>query len=114
MQVRCIVSDDYGSVITSAATVTIAAPLKITASPQNLVVSSGDNATFTVKATGTGLKYQWYFKKAGGAWKVWNGRTTASTTAVANDTWDEMQVRCLVTDATGNQVYSGIATVFIL
>ena len=114
MQVRCVVTDNNGSTTSSAATVTIAAPLKITANPQNLVVSSGDNATFTVKATGTGLKYQWYFKKADGTWKVWNGRTTASTTAVANDTWDEMQVRCLVTDVTGNKVYSGIATVYVM
>ena len=114
MQVRCVVTDNNGSVTSSAATVTIAVPLKITANPQNVVVSTGNNATFTVKATGTGLKYQWYFKKAGGTWKVWNGRTTASTTATSNATWDEMQVRCLVTDVTGSKIYSEIATVYVM
>ena len=114
MQVRCVVTDSNGSTTSSAATVTIAAQLKITANSQNVVVSAGKNTTFTVKATGTGLKYQWYFKKAGGSWTLWNGRTTASTTATANSSWDEMQVRCLVTDATGNKVYSGIATVYVM
>ena len=115
MQVRCVVTDSCGSVTSAAATVTVAASLKITAHPQNIAVSSGESATFTVKATGTGLKYQWYFKKAGQtSWNVWNGRTTASTTATANDSWDEMQVRCLVTDATGNKLYSDAATVYIM
>ena len=114
MQVRCVVTDNYGSTTSSAATVTIAAPLKITASPQNLALADGDTAKFTVKATGTGLKYQWYIRKSGGSWKAWSGHTTASTTATANTTWDEMQVRCLVTDVTGNKVYSEIATVFIM
>ena len=114
MQVRCKITDSNGSTTSAAATITIAAPLKITASPQNLVLSDGSTAKFTVKATGTGLKYQWYIKKSGASWKAWSGHTTASTSGTANSTWDEMQVRCLVTDATGGKVYSGIATVYVM
>ena len=115
MQVRCRVTDSNGSTYSNACTVTIAAPLKITSSPDNVALAAGDSVTFTVKASGTGLKYQWYFKKAGQtSWNLWNGRTTASTTAISNATWDEMQVRCLVTDATGGKVYSAAATVYIM
>jgi hypothetical protein len=28
--------------------------------------------------------------------------------------WDEMQVKCLVTDTTGSKVYSGIGTVYVM
>ena len=115
MQVRCRVTDSNGSTYSDACTVTIAAPLKIMSSPGNVALAAGDSVTFTVKASGTGLKYQWYFKKAGQtSWNLWNGRTTASTTAISNATWDEMQVRCLVTDATGGKVYSAAATVYIM
>ena len=32
--------------------------------------------------TGSGLKYQWYYKKSGASdWSVWNNHTTATTSA---------------------------------
>ena len=53
--------------------------LAITSQPQDVTVSEGEKATFTVGATGTGLKYQWYYRKAGArSWSVWNGHTAAS------------------------------------
>lgn len=58
---RVIVTNDYGSVTSSVATLTIASPI-ITAPPQNQHVPLGSNATFTVTATGPGpLGYQWQF-----------------------------------------------------
>ena len=116
MQVRCKVTDAAGKyVYSNAATVTIgSSALSITSHPSNVTVHAGDNATFKVVATGTGLKYQWYYKKSGAtSWSAWNGRTTASTTATANDSWNKMQVRCKVTDSTGKTVYSNAATITI-
>ena len=115
MQVRCKVTDSSGkSVYSNAATITIAADLKITSHPSNVTVASGSNATFKVAATGTGLKYQWQYKKSGDtSWSNWGSRTTASTSATANDSWNKMQVRCKVTDAAGKYVYSNAATITI-
>ena len=113
MQVRCEVTDALGNAVNSnAATITVNAALKITAQPKSVTVSAGESVTFTVKASGTGLQYQWYYKKKGqSAWSKWGTRTTASTTAASNDTWDGMQVYCKVTDSKGNSVNSSAATV---
>ena len=115
MQVRCKVTDATGkAVYSNAATVTIIVPLKITQHPANVKVSAGSSATFTVKANGTGLKYQWYYKsKSATKWSAWSGQTKATVTAKTTSKWNGMQVRCKVTDATGKAVYSNAATVTI-
>ena len=87
-------------------------PLALTAQPQNVTVSAGETATFAVKASGTGLKYQWYYRKAGAkSWSVWNGHTSATTSATANATWNLMKVYCKVSDASGSVISSNSATV---
>ena len=113
MQVYCTVTSGSGMTVSShPATITVSGELKITANPQNVTVTSGDSVTFTVKASGVGLKYQWYYKKKGAAdWSKWGARTTASTTATSNDTWNGMQVYCKVTDSKGASVNSAAATV---
>ena len=115
MQVYCAVSNSAGITVDSnPATVTVNAELKITSQPQNITVNSGDSVTFTVKASGVGLKYQWYYKKKGvSTWSKWGTRTTASTTATSNDSWDGMQVYCNVTDSKGTSIHSNTATVTI-
>ena len=115
MQVRCKVTDSGSNTLySSVATITIAAALKITQQPNNVTASVGDDVAFIVKASGSGVKYQWQYKKKGAAsWSNWNGRTTAITVATANATWSGMQVRCKVTDATGKNLYSSAATITI-
>ena len=115
MQVRCTVTDSKGSVLTSkAATVTINIPLAITRQPQPVTVKTGETAKFSVKAVGNGLSYQWYYKKVGASWTKWAGHTTASTSAVSNDSWNGMQVRCQVTDERGNTENSETATITVM
>ena len=112
IQLYCVVKDSSGASKTSS-TITVSV-LSIATQPSNVTVAVGVNATFKVVATGSGLKYQWQYKKKGAsAWSDWNGRTTASTTATANATWDGMQVRCKVTDGAGNYVFSNAATITI-
>lgn len=58
-----VVSNDYGSVTSSVATLTIATPAAISAQPQSTNVPTGENATFAVGATGTApLFFQWLFQ----------------------------------------------------
>lgn len=49
---------------------------KITKQPKSASVASGKTASFSVKATGTSVKYQWYVKKANS--KKWS-KATGST-----------------------------------
>ena len=113
MQVYCTVTGASGLTVNSdPATITVSDELKITAHPQSVTVTAGDPVTFTVKATGIGLKYQWYYKKQGAAgWSKWGTRTTASTTATSNDTWNGMQVYCKVSDSKGASANSAAATI---
>ena len=115
MQVRCTVTDSMGSKAQSnPATVTLNLPLAITQQPQSVTANAGDTVRFAVNANGVGLSYQWYYKKSGAsAWSKWAGHTTAATSATANESWNGMQVRCTVTDGSGSNVTSEVATVTV-
>lgn len=57
-----VVANGAGSVTSSDAILTVNAPPVITAQPQGQTVTQGDDASFTVLATGSPvLKYQWRF-----------------------------------------------------
>src|SRR5262249_8318916 len=59
-----IVTNAYGSATSRLASLTVVIPdaPSITGQPQDQSVHSGENATFSVTAAGTGpLSYQWYF-----------------------------------------------------
>jgi hypothetical protein len=55
-----IVSGAMGTV-TNSATLTVNAPVTVTAAPLNQASVAGGSATFSVTASGTGLSYQWLF-----------------------------------------------------
>ena len=89
--------------------------LAIIQHPQNVQTLPGRLVTFSVTATGEGLSYQWYYKKANAAgWSVWRTFTEPTINPPANSTWNGMQVYCKVTDKNGNSVSSNPATVTIL
>ena len=46
-------------------TVTLKQALKITQQPVSQTVTLGDTITLSLKAEGSDLKYQWYYKKKG-------------------------------------------------
>jgi hypothetical protein len=56
----CTITNPYGNVATRAAKLTLKFPPKITRQPGDLTVTSGQKATFTIAASGTGtLAYAW-------------------------------------------------------
>lgn len=60
---------------------TTSAKAKITTQPKSTSVATGKVAKFTVKAKGSGLKYQWYSKKAGSSkWIKASGSTAKKAT----------------------------------
>jgi hypothetical protein len=77
-----VVTNSAGSATSSNALLTVVAPPGITAQPQNQVVLQGNNASFTVTASGTGpLFYQWRWFGANLAGAT---GTSLSLTAVTN------------------------------
>ena len=61
-QFSCVITNLYGSVTSSAATLTVALPPVVTAGPTNQTVVEGGNVTFAVGLSGLGpFNYQWMF-----------------------------------------------------
>ncbi|HSU56973.1 MAG TPA: immunoglobulin domain-containing protein [Candidatus Dormibacteraeota bacterium] len=57
-----VVTNDFGSVTSSVVTLTVSnMPPSITTQPQSQVISAGQDAIFTVVASGASLNYQWRF-----------------------------------------------------
>lgn len=112
-QVYCEVTDKYGnSVNTDTATLQMkqAQPVTITAQPQSVTVEKGKTATVTVKATGEGLTYRWYFKNAGDKDYTYTDSFKGSTYSVTmNAERNGRRVLCKIYDKHGNSVQSSSA-----
>ena len=113
MKVYCRVTDGTGAFVDSdSASVRLIEAVRILRQPQDVVTRAGRSVSFSVIAKGDGLSYQWYYRKAGASdWSIWKGHTSATTSAVANESWNGMKVRCQIKGAAGQGVYSGAATV---
>ncbi len=108
-QYRCIVTAGNGTVLTSEAA-TLKVKTTITAQPANLSKAIGEQAKFTVTATGAGLTYQWQYNKGEG-WKTSNGTGSKTNTLTINTAagYNNYQYRCVITDANGAKTISSAA-----
>ena len=101
---RVVVKNAAGSVTSAAAKLTVIMAPVITAQPKDTSVVKGDTATFSVAASGTGLKYQWYYSADNGA--TWKTPSFACNTAVVSMTATATQngylFRCVVSNIAGN------------
>ncbi len=115
IQIYCKITDSKGnSVASDKATVTVKPAIEITSQPKSQSVKLGESVTFSVKASGSRLKYQWYFKKKGQkSFSEWKGRIGRTETVTPNATWNGIQIYCKITDSAGNTVNSATATVKI-
>ena len=95
----CVITNAFGNVTSSGATLTVNAAPTISVQPTAQTVASGAAATFTLTATGTAtLTYQW--KKNGTSI---GGATSASYTTPATVFADNgASFTCVVTNAYGN------------
>jgi uncharacterized repeat protein (TIGR02543 family) len=113
MQVRCVVTDASGASVTSETATCVEAPtLAILSQPQNVTWKAGTTASFTVEAAGEGLTYQWQVKQVGKSDFSNSGAASAKTanyTFTMQNAHKGMQVRCVVTDASGASVTSETA-----
>ena len=107
--VYCIVTDANGESVKSK-TVILREAASITSQPKDSIVQSGETAKVTVKASGDGLKYQWYIKNAGKDKFSKSSVTKASYSTKMTDKSAGRQVYCVVTDAYGKKVQSKTVT----
>ena len=107
--VYCIVTDANGESVKSK-TVILREAASITQQPKDSIVQSGETAKVTVKASGDGLKYQWYIKNAGKDKFSKSSVTKATYSTKMTDKAAGRQVYCVVTDAYGKKVQSKTVT----
>ena len=108
-QFTVTITNSFGNVTSSAATLTVNVPPTISTQPTSQTVTVGQTATFNVTATGSGtLTYQW---KKNGA--VMSGATSATYTTPATVVSDNgSSFTVTITSATGN-VTSNAATLTV-
>ncbi|HEY6064155.1 MAG TPA: M36 family metallopeptidase, partial [Chitinophagaceae bacterium] len=105
---RCmVIGTACGNAVTSnCATLTVINPVTITSQPSDAQLCSGNNTSFSVTATGTGLIYQWQVNTGAGFTNVVNGgvysnATTATLTITGATTgMNGYQYRCNLSNAT--------------
>ena len=111
-QAYCVVKDKYGiEVKSSVVTIKMPAQPKITTQPKSVTQVSGKTVKFTVKATGEGLKYQWYYaKKGSSSFKKLSGAKSATYSVKVSSSVNGRKYYCLVTDKYGQTVKSSAVT----
>ena len=113
-QYRCEVKDSTGMVAYSnVATLSV---FGIKTQPKSVSTSAGNNATFSVVATGKDLTYQWQWRKnSSSSWAATtvSGNKTSKITVPATAARNGYQYRCVVTDSRGLSFYSSAATLTV-
>ena len=108
-QYRCVITDAYGTqVTTDAALLTVTEGQITTSGPQDQVAVGGI-AVFTVEVEGEGLTYRWQYQRADGTkWfdTTMTGCKTNELTVTATKARNGYKYRCIVTDAYGNETVS--------
>ena len=89
--------------------------LAIIRQPVSVEGNLGENAVFTVEATGEGLTYQWFYSQEEGKWyeSAATGFDTATLTVQLLAYRDGQKYRCEITDANGETLTTDEVTMTI-
>ena len=105
----------YGTkAVSQSAALTVDGAPAVTGQPESVIVTEGEDASFTVAATGEGLKYQWQVYRSG----VWMNCTDGQTPTLALNAPalkdNGLAYRCVITSSYGTTVTSDTATLTVL
>ena len=89
---------------------TLAASLAITQEPKSVKVLEGQTAKVTLKATGEGLTYKWYYKNPGATKYTLSSTTGSSYSMKMTQGAAGRKVYCVVTDKYGNTAKTNVVT----
>lgn len=110
-QVYCVITDQYGnSVTTSTATMTMEHYAEIVTQPKDASAVAGKSAKVTVKATGDGLTYAWYYKNPGSTKFTKSSVKGSSYSLLMSAERSGRQLYCVITDQYGNTVKTDTVT----
>lgn len=121
-QYRCIITGQCNTATSNAAILTVNTAPAITAQPTASTICSGQNTTFTVGASGTGVTYQWQVSTTGCAGTYTNlangapysGVTTATLTITgATTALNSYNYRCVVNGTCPGTVNSNCAALTV-
>lgn len=92
--------------------------ISINKQPEDATVNKGEQATFTVEATGNDLKYSWQVNYGSGrgfetAYGYGSDTATFKTYSAEKDN-NGYKYRCIITDGSGNSVTSDEATLTVI
>lgn len=102
------ITNDVGSVTSSAATLTVKGAPVVTSSPTSVAVSAGASASFTVAASGDSLTYQWLRDEI-----PISGATAATYTISTTAAADDGAIFTAAVVNPGGAVYSQSATLTV-
>ena len=115
-QYRCRVSNSAGTVYSNVVTLTVNATApKITKQPVSTSADAGTRASFSVTASGSGLSYQWQYRKtSSSSWTDSRGinYNKANFTPDVSSSMNGYQYRCRVSNSAGT-VYSNVVTLTV-
>lgn len=105
----CVVKDQYGNTVQTK-TVRLREAVSVVTQPKTVSVAKGKTAKTTAKASGDGLKYQWYVKDAGASKYVKSSITSATYSVKMSAKVNGRRLLCYVTDKYGNRVQTKTVT----
>ncbi len=112
-RIFCEITDKYGQTVwTDIVTISMIAAPKITKQPVSAKAANGKSLTVSLKATGTGLSYKWYYKNKGASAFTYTSSFKSNTyTTTMDATRNGRQLYCVVTDKYGQSVKTSTVTI---
>ena len=102
-RVLCKAYDKYGNMLKTES-VQLRESVSIKTQPKSATVAKGKSARVTVKASGDGLRYEWYFKNVGSAKYSKSSITSATYSVKMSSVTNGRKLLCYVYDKYGNRV----------
>ena len=104
-QVYCVITDALGLQKTSETAIFSSRNhMEITRQPESVTAVNNEPVSVTVNATGEGLTYRWYVKKAGESSFNESAVTTDTYSVTMTEVLDKDQIYCEITNAFGDSV----------
>lgn len=87
--------------------------IQITEQPEDAEVTAGEDAAFTVAASGYSLSYKWQSSSDGTSWSDISGATETTYTLTTEGTDNGKSFRCVITDGDSNSINSDAASLTV-